>query len=767
MTTIKITKKLTSTPIPFSGMFDSDPITLNGDVMRLYANYCPAMKNGAKEKVLVKILELDRYFNTSGKVVDEGSADDTIGEFEGFLEKRNGKLFFSEMKPCEEIKWDKVAPYPYFRITFARENDIVTNRSDNATDAPTFPVVIGKNDEPPESPMFEIGFMITKASDGSIVGSSEFVVSHFYGEYSYRPFLKMFDIRTQLDSVNLLKITNAQFTNALGDETIPKELFHAAVASTTASYQGSIAEYNDRKLKTVKAALKEIENLIKSSNNPYFQNIKAVNEYYELLEQYQGQVEQYQKMRNTQVSTQGDCYAMENGILLPMVQKLNKLEETIHQYLKDSDKPPKEYIDRINNNIAIIKRNKNIDEILNNPLVRMIGLLPGAGVVTGTLKVIKGDTVGGFIDIFGSIVTYGSFIKLARVAQAYRKSTQNTTELLFNYRYRKLVSSITNAKIWEKLEETTLRQVNQNVGILFETVNRFKSIKGHIDSIALLHKNKKYILDTTQKAIAGINGGLITDTKAYIVFLNNLQEKSATLEFFAHLRVLHAMVKGSRDAYKVTLDAMDDVDELLGFKEVPGVKEFDPMVSMNIGKMFTLMEKRGFKIDEIIASATSSYSSDSAIIEHFNKDLIKYDMFGLKVSADVRYSNNRDEMLMALNAIVQSWTTEKQNRDKWIEANKANYIHKYVPELQIQWARQNKSSVSAGLPESLETRIANFIDKLKGQIAQAEALGEKGELPILENSVREGTVYGTNFIYNLDGEGFKEVAENLVKRYFF
>jgi hypothetical protein len=71
------------------------------------------------------------------------------------------------------------------------------------------------------------------------------------------------------------------------------------------------------------------------------------------------------------------------------------------------------------------------------------------------------------------------------------------------------------------------------------------------------------------------------------------------------------------------------------------------------------------------------------------------------------------------------------------------------------------------LPETLETRIAIFIEKLKGQIAQAEALGEKGPLPFLENIVRSGTIPGTQLIYDFDAKGFKDISERLLNKYFF
>jgi hypothetical protein len=765
MTKIKNTKEFTPGIVPFSGALDSDPITLNGDVMRLFVFCCTGIKKNNKEKVKVKILELDRYFNRDGKKVDEGSADDTIGEFEGFLENKEEKFIFSEMKPVKEIDWLKTAPYPYFRITFAGEKDTIKNKSDNSTTSPTFPVIIGKNDETPESPEFEIGFLIEK-EDGTFLGGSGPTVSYFTGQHSYAPILNLFDIHTQLASVNLLNITNAQIKYSLEDDDTDEIILQASVASTTSVYDATISAYNEKKMKAVNAALKEIGILIKSSRNPYFQNIQAVNDYYEKLEQYKGQTEQYQKMQKSAFSHTGDCYAMENSIIRPMAIKLNKIENDIHQYLKTSNKPPKEYLDRIERNIAIITRNDTINEILNNPLVRMVGLLPGAGVVTGTLKVIKGDAIGGFIDIFGSIVTYGSFLKLARVAQAYRKSTQSTTELLFSSRYRKLVSSITSAKALDKLVETGLRQANLNVGILFEAVGKFRSIKGHVDSIAILHRNRNYILDMTQKAIAGINGGLIKDAGDYISFLGRLENTNATLEFFAHLRILHATVKGGRDTYKITIDAMDDVNELLGFEDIPGVKEFDPEITQKIAKLFILMRDKKFEIDLVINATTLNFPTNTSIIEYFNKELEQYDMFGLKLNADIRYENSREEMLLALDSIEQKWDAEKRNRDNWIEANKSKYIHSDLCMLRSEWARTKKSNGSVDLTEALETCIANVIEKIKGQIEQREALSGESELSFLVERAREYTVPGTKMIYDFNISFFKSHAENLIKKYY-
>lgn len=43
------------------------------------------------------------------------------------------------MKPSKPINWPETAPYPWFRLTFSREEE----KSDTTTDAETFPVVIG------------------------------------------------------------------------------------------------------------------------------------------------------------------------------------------------------------------------------------------------------------------------------------------------------------------------------------------------------------------------------------------------------------------------------------------------------------------------------------------------------------------------------------------------------------------------------------------------------------------------------------------------
>ncbi|NLW31817.1 MAG: hypothetical protein GXY77_10220 [Fibrobacter sp.] len=72
----------------FCGGFDSDELTLTGDVMRLHVFACPILKTGEHLNVKVKILELDRYFNMDDKTIDEGSDDDVIGEFEGVLPQK-------------------------------------------------------------------------------------------------------------------------------------------------------------------------------------------------------------------------------------------------------------------------------------------------------------------------------------------------------------------------------------------------------------------------------------------------------------------------------------------------------------------------------------------------------------------------------------------------------------------------------------------------------------------------------------------------------
>jgi hypothetical protein len=70
------------------------------------------------------------------------------------------------------------------------------------------------------------------------------------------------------------------------------------------------------------------------------------------------------------------------------------------------------------------------------------------------------------------------------------------------------------------------------------------------------------------------------------------------------------------------------------------------------------------------------------------------------------------------------------------------------------------------MPQSLETRIANFLHKLKGQIALREALQGAGELPFLENTVKLGLVPDTNIIFDFNSEFFCSHGSNLVKKYY-
>jgi hypothetical protein len=74
--------------------------------------------------------------------------------------------------------------------------------------------------------------------------------------------------------------------------------------------------------------------------------------------------------------------------------------------------------------------------------------------------------------------------------------------------------------------------------------------------------------------------------------------------------------------------------------------------------------------------------------------------------------------------------------------------------------------LSVDLPESLETCISNFIEKLKGQIALREALEGKCELSFLDGTVREATVADTQLIFDFNISFFKTHAVNLVMKYY-
>jgi len=768
--TPEMRKKLKLEPATFSGVLDSEPHTPNGGTMLVYICYVPELMRGDKIKVSVEIKELDRGFVMNDEEIDENSEDDILGVFDGYLQNKGDKFFFTDVKPRHPIEWEKTPPFPWFYIAFAGENDKMTNSSEVAPETEKFPIVVGKNEESGEGDKFEIGFVVKK-EDGSVLGSTEKWPSLFTGLYSYDTPLELFDLRTQLDSVNLLNVTNYQIKYAPFDGEDIDDLYQATVRSTTTVYDDTIISYNEKKMKAVDAALKKIEKLISSSKNPYFQNIKAVNDYYKKLELYKGEVAQYHHMQKSNIYTQGDCYRLENALIRPLVKELNKLESDVHDYLSMNGKPPKAYKERIDRNIAIITRNKKIDAILSNPAVQIMGLLPGAGVVTGTLKLVKGDIFDGFLDVFGAVINYGSFLKLSRVARAFRKSSKTTVEMLYSYRYRKLVSTITTTDAIDKITETTLKHSGTFLGNLFDTVGTFKSLKGHVDSIAILHRNRDYILDMTQKTIAGINSGFIVNSNSYNRFLLSLKDVNATAEFFAHLRILHAGVKGVKDSYTVTLEAMNDINALLSFKDIPGVSEFDRKIINNTTQMFLLLRERGIEIDTVLSDQTRNFTGNNAILEHFNKSMKQYDLFGINENADVRFKNTRMEMYLALEEIREHWNREKIDRDNYIKERRKSNNSCYDRELMINWANDLKNATTVGLPNSLETKVKNFIMKIEGQIELREALQGKTFVQSLKGAFAAGMTKDkrtgqTDIIFDFDIEYFYEHGENLIKKYY-
>jgi hypothetical protein len=317
----------------------------------------------------------------------------------------------------------------------------------------------------------------------------------------------------------------------------------------------------------------------------------------------------------------------------------------------------------------------------------------------------------------------------------------------------------------EKITAVSLNKCGTFFGKLFDTVGTFRSLKGHVDSIAILHKNRNYIIDMTQKAIKGIETGLITNATSYIKFLKDLGNINAASEFFAHIRVLNAMVKGSKDAYDVILEAMDDIQKLLGFNQLPGVQLFDMQVVENIRTLFSMLREMDFEIDKVIAEQTSIFSNTSSIIGHFNKLLTDYDMFGVNHNADIRYQNSSDEMLLAIDEICDLWASQRRARDNWVEEMKSRYVYRSIDYLQKEWARRTKM-LWTEKSESLETRIANFKGKLNGLIEANETLLEKSELNFLNGKTKETTVCGTNLIYDFDEESFRSAGTELVMKYF-
>jgi pentatricopeptide repeat protein len=284
----------------------------------------------------------------------------------------------------------------------------------------------------------------------------------------------------------------------------------------------------------------------------------------------------------------------------------------------------------------------------------------------------------------------------------------------------------------------------------------------------------------TDKGIAGIRGGVINDAKEFVQFTNSLKNANATAEFFAHLRILHGTVKGTKDAYATILDAMEDIDKLLGYQEIPGVAEFDSGMTEEVAELFDLMSKNGFKIDEIISETTKQFSSNSAILEHFNEELVQYDMFKLNMNADIRYENSRSEMLLAVNSIIDTYSIQETDRNEYINNLRDNCFVKNDEHLKKIWAVKTKY-LSRELDGSLEVMVKNFSAKLRGQIEMKEKfMHYTSDIACLDSAVHwnEKTLQYTNgvfsskpfstgaVIYDINIKSFREHAEKLVKKYY-
>jgi len=297
-------------------------------------------------------------------------------------------------------------------------------------------------------------------------------------------------------------------------------------------------------------------------------------------------------------------------------------------------------------------------------------------------------------------------------------------------------------------------------------VNSFEILKGHLDSLAILHRNQEYILEMTGKAIAGIGSGAIGNELMFLQFLDRMRQTNATLEFFAHLRALHGFASTGKSIADTSIEAMAEVQKLLGHQEVPGIKEINPLVAKNVKEMFFLMQNKRFEIDKIFQETTRRFPTDSSIIDYFTATCATRDRFNVNHSSDIRYQNTRAEMQQALKEIVEAWEGERKQRDAWIDENRDCYVNNNRCHLMREWARIKKR-VTASLEGSLETRMKNLIAKIQGQVEAAEALSGRTSLNLLEQIFRTNMTPSTGAVYDLDIDVFAHSANNLIDTYFY
>ncbi len=643
-TEIKLTKDYPSADNFHAGFFPNIPMESRNPLTTFHISNIPGLKTGSELNITMEIMELDTFLDPDEYCeMVEGTDDDLLATFSGVIvfEKGKGKnlRYLKDVKPVGDNDFSKPPGKntPWFRLNF-------TYKTGDSPEEYYIPL-ISEDTLEDEGDWFEVGCVV-KDESGKELGNTRLwpatiTIRRDFVPCEYDNALIMTDALYAQDAAKYLYNCYTE-----RDKTI--------VPSTEFSDKRLLADINHNYEKQVKESLKKLKESVEDSSNVNDIYINRLLEYHNKIAEYYQAVERYNSIANE------SSRVSQGSIVNNIKMETDSLQKDMDEFLEADGRIPESYQETKKKLREARERVENIDGFLDNPVIKLLTILPGGSCVTGFCKILQGNYKEGFIDIGFELLTYGSWNKFKVMAElfenfnTYKNTPMGSLKSLISFRYMK---ALQGNKTGIKTLSEIAGMADPGFGAMFKAINECTALKGVGNEFADLIRNRRLI----GKVAAGL--GKAKEIATPEQFKGFLKKQRLYNDFLLVAGFMKA-VKGSVDIKTNLEKALDELDLISSHKNLVPDSDICSSASGNISSLLMEFWEHKLKLVEVLDKFPDAEISarQRAEIEKYRKE---------HPYADYVFSHSQESMFRMLDDIVEKYKKEIPKRKEYRDKNES------------------------------------------------------------------------------------------------
>ena len=639
-TEIKLTKKYPSSNKFHAGFTPNIPVESKDPLITFYISNIPELKIGSEMNITMEIMELDTFLDPDKHCeMIEGADDDLLAKFSGVIVFEEANLrYLKYVKVVGDSDFLKVPEKntPWFRLNFYYEK----GKSPEEYYIPLIP----EDSLEDEGDWFEVGCVV-KDESGKELGNTRkwpatITIRRDFVPCEYDNALVMTDA---MYAQNASKYLYKHYSDR--DKTISP--------SSEFSDKRLLADINYNYEKQVKESLEKLKETVDNSSNVNDIYISRLLEYHDKIAEYYRAVEIY-----SGISIKDESIRISQGSVVNNIKiETDSLRKDMDDFLKSDGRIPESYQEAKKKISEARERVENIDSFLDNPVVKLLAILPGGSCVTGFCKILQGKYKEGFIDIGFELLTYGGWNKFKVMAELfenfnkYKNTPMGSLKSLISFRYMK---TLQGNKTGIKTLAEIAGMADPGFGAMFKTINSCTALKGVGNELADLIRSRS-LIGNVVKSLRGASGIVTIEQFKRFLQINNYYSDFLLVAGFMKT------VKGGADIKKNLEKALDEFDSICGHKNLVPDSDISDSTSGNLNSLLKEFSNKEWKLEEVLNEFPDTEISmrQKIEIERYYKE---------HPYEDYPFSYSQENLFKMLDNIVEKYKMEipkrKESRDK-------------------------------------------------------------------------------------------------------